>query len=413
MSKARTRSLRAGKNGQSCFKIATDRRQDSHGITDPVISGHPIHIRGNPVTMRIGIDGRALQDQPWGGVGHYTYQLLHALFSLDKENEYTVSYNARGVLTIPTFSAYPNVKINRTYLPNKLLNFSIKTFNRPLLDLGPIDLFFLPNPNFVALLPGVKLVAVAHDLSFEHFPEFLPLKSRLWHRAVNPRTLFNRADHIIAVSEHTKNDLMETYTIANEKVTTVYPGVKMQNAECRMQNAQPYILSLGALEPRKNIEGLIQAYELSEPHEQLVIAGLTTPYVKHLKKRIAKSPLRTKIALIENPTEEQKNDLYCRASLFVYPSFYEGFGFPPLEAMSAGVAVVASSASSVREVCNEAALLVNPWDSTEIAQGMKILLEDETLRTRYIEAGKKRVAQFRWDTSARKVLNIFKTLYPR
>ncbi len=364
--------------------------------------------------MNIGIDGRALQvrtsAEPWSGVGQYTHQLLHALFALDKTNQYTISYNARGTLAVPTFSEYPNVKINRTHLSNRLLNLSIKMFDRPLLDLGPLDLFFLPNPNFIALSQGIKLVAVAHDLSFEHFPDFLPLKSRLWHRAVNPRALFNRADHVIAVSEHTKGDLMETYGISDGTISVVYPGIRIQNAELRMQNNGSYILYVGALEPRKNIEGLIQAYELLEPRETLVLAGLTTPYVQHLKTRIAKSPLRGKITLIENPTEEAKAELYAGAHVFAYPSFYEGFGFPPLEAMASGIPVVASSASSVREVCGEAALLVNPWNSTEIAQGIKIMLEDETVRGRYIEAGTKCAKQFRWENSARKVLTLFKSL---
>ena len=398
--------------------------------------------------MHIGIDGRALQDQPRGGVGHYTHELLRALFTLDHENEYVVWYNGLGKIVAPDFREYPNVRIYKTRWPNKILNVSMWLFKwqffsplrlrgsktgrasagpggeeglrtshnapQPPLNLrggDRVDIFFLPNPNFIALPPGVKLVAVAHDLSFEHFPDLLPLKSRLWHRAVNPRALFNRADHIIAVSEHTKNDLIATYEIPATEVAVVHPGLTpITRYTPPATSYTPYMLYLGALEPRKNIAGLIQAYELLEPRETLMIAGLATPYVRHLKKRIAKSPFRTKITLIENPTEETKNALYAGASLFVYPSFYEGFGFPPLEAMAAGVPVVASSASSVREVCEDAALLVNPWNSAEIAQGIKIMLANETLRTRYIAAGKNRVRQFRWDTCARKVLNILHTL---
>lgn len=138
-----------------------------------------------------------------------------------------------------------------------------------------------------------------------------------------------------------------------------------------------------------------------------MIAGLSTPYVKKIKKLIAQSPARDKIVLKENPSEEGKQALYAGATLFVYPSFYEGFGFPPFEAMAHGVPVVASSASSVPEVCGEAALLVSPWKVEEIKEGMRILLEDEEMRRRYVEAGRARVQGFSWPRCAQQVRALF------
>ena len=366
--------------------------------------------------MKIGIDGRALQGAPRGGVGQYTYHLLHALFAIDHESEYVVWYNGAGRIDVPNFLQHQNVRVVRTHWPNKVLNAGMKVWGWPRLDSviltePRVDIFFLPNPNFIALSAGMKLVTVAHDLAFEHFPEHFSWQSRLWHAAVNPRALFQRADRVIAVSEHTKDDLVETYGIGREKVRVFYPGVKvMQNTECKMHNDGAYILYLGALEPRKNIVGILAAYKMLKPRERLVLAGLSTPYVKHLKKRIAQSKLSAQIALKENPSEAEKAVLYHGAKLFVYPSFYEGFGFPPLEAMSYGIPVVASSAASVPEVCGEAAVLVSPWKVEEIKEGMRVLLEDDAVRARYIAAGFVRVRKFSWEQCARQTLQMFSSL---
>jgi len=246
-----------------------------------------------------------------------------------------------------------------------------------------LDKFFMPNRNFVALHPRIKLAVVVHDLSFHHFPEFFSYKSRLVHWAINPRKLFTRADTIIAVSKYTKDDLVRTYGIAEEKIRVEYPAFTFKHASIETLKQgkgghDGYILYFGALEPRKNIEGIIAAYGLLCSEEKdvpnMVLAGRSTFYVKRIKKRIATSRWKNNIALIENPGENRKAELYAGARVFVYPSFYEGFGFPPLEAMSYGVPVVASSASSIPEVCGDSALLVNPWDVREIKEGMKFFL---------------------------------------
>ncbi|MBI4135274.1 glycosyltransferase family 4 protein [Candidatus Uhrbacteria bacterium] len=363
--------------------------------------------------MRIGIDGRALQDKPWSGVGQYTYNLLHALFGLDKENEYIIWYNAAGALEVPNFHEYPNVRIYRTNWPNKLLNLLMKFIPSVKCCVLRVtfDIFFMPNLNFIALPARTKLILTVHDLSFEHFPEHFSKHTRLVHKAVNPRALIKRASKVIAVSEHTKDDLIETYGIQLEKISVVYPGVhRMQNVKLKMQNERPYILYFGALEPRKNILGIIEAYERLKPRESLMLAGLSTPHVKQLKKRIAQSKLRDKIILVENPNEAEKAAIYAAATLFAYPSFYEGFGFPPLEAMSYGVPVVASSASAVPEICGKAALLVSPWKVEEIEEGMRILLEEDEAREKYIVAGFERIKYFSWEKSAQQTLEIFKSL---
>ena len=374
------------------------------------------------ITMRIGIDGRALQFRSWGGVRHYTLEFLQALFTIDHANEYHVFYNAWKKIEVPRFSEFPNVHVHYSRWPNKFFNLSIKLFHAPAFRPPDrlLDVLFVPNLNFVVCKMPTKLVAVVHDLSFEHFPEHFPWRFRLWHRTLNPRSLLQHADHIIAVSEHTKRDLMETYALSPERISVIYPGIAdirywrldigQQISNIKYPISEAYILYFGALEPRKNIEGLIGAYELLEEEmgqvPNLVIAGLTGAYTSRLKKRIRESQLRTRMYVKENPSEEEKATLYANASLFVYPSFYEGFGFPPLEAMARGVPVVASSASSVPEVCGQAALLVNPWNVSEIKTGMKILLEDSTMRQKYIASGRAHVHRFSWTRCAQHTLEI-------
>ncbi|KKU11970.1 MAG: Glycosyltransferase [Parcubacteria group bacterium GW2011_GWC2_45_7] len=366
-------------------------------------------------------------------MGLYTFNLLRAIFSLDKENEYHIFYNARRRLNAPEFKEYGNVAVHHFQWPNRFLNLSLRFLRRPkidklIFDEKRCDLFFMPNLNFAALSLDTKLVTVVHDLSFEHFPECFSYKTRLWHRLINPRALLYRADHIIAISEHTRDDLNETYQVSASKMTVVYPGLTIDpgdnaygddgavSASLRMIGSN-YILYFGALDARKNLESLVEAYELyatdvgnkgSLPN--LVLAGARGSATLRLKKQIAKSKLRDKIFLLENPSEEEKHYLYLRAALFVYPSFYEGFGFPPLEAYAHSVPAIVSSASSMPEVCGGAAFLVNPWNIVEIKEGMRIMLNDTALRKKYIEAGKKRLEQFSWQKCAQEVLQVFKKL---
>ena len=232
--------------------------------------------------MQIGIDGRSLQDQPWTGVGQYTYHLLRALFEMDRENEYVVWYNAAGKLDAPAFSEYPNVRVHRTRWPNKVMNVASKV-SGVRCQVSGVDLFFMPNLNFISIPKHTKLILTIHDLSFVHFPEHYSWKSRLWHCAVNPRALLKHADRVIAVSEHTKGDLVETYGIRHDKISVIYPGVGSLRCHSRgggnpqsqdscgspipvgddiLGNVQEgYILYFGALEPRKNIAGVIEAFE--------------------------------------------------------------------------------------------------------------------------------------------------------
>jgi len=378
--------------------------------------------------MNIGVDARSLLEKERSGVGEYTYQFLSALFSIDKKNNYFLFYNSWkkvGSDFLSEWKKFSNVHFCEFHWPNKLLNFCLKFLRWPKIDklIMPekkIDLFFIPNLNFVATSRDVIKIITVHDLSFELYPQFFSRKRRLWHRFVNPRKLIRSADKIISVSENTKKDLMELYKVASEKVKVVYSGVSgndnfsgVEVVKKKYNLPENFILFLGTLEPRKNIEGLIRAFELFKKNYQLPVTNFQLLIVgprgwlyKNILERMEKSPARADIKFINYINPEEKFAFYKLARLFVYPSFYEGFGFPPLEAATAGTPVIISTNSSLPEVMGEAALMVDPNNPAEMAKVMAGCLVDENMRATLIEKGKIQAEKFSWEDCARQFLSL-------
>jgi len=368
--------------------------------------------------MKIGIDIRSLQDKQKSGVGEYTFGLLAALFKIDRQNEYYPFSNARNIkqVDIPESNG-AKVSHKHFQYSNKYLNFKFKFFNKPKIDklLGvDLDAFIFPNINFYSLSQGIKKILVVHDLSYELYPSFYSPKSRLWHKMINAKKFCREADKIVAVSENTKNDIINVFNIPEEKVITIYPGIsdsmrpvtdraKLAEVKEKYNLPSKFILYLGTIEPRKNIRGLMQAFDILKtksdlPHK-LVIAGAKG----YKSEKILKKDY--KIQYIDYVVAEDKPALYTLADLFVYPSFYEGFGFPPLEALSCGTPVVASHAGSLGEVLGKAALLVNPHNASEIADGMINILQDEATKKIFIEQAHGVLEKYSWEQNARRWLD--------
>lgn len=388
--------------------------------------------------MRIGIDVRCLAAGRRTGVEEYTLNFLESLFKADKKNSYVLFFNSwRGMkVDLGWTKKYPNVALEKFRVPNKLLNFSFWYFNWPKIDkmIGGVDLFFMPNIIFGSISKKAKLIVTFHDLSFERYPETFSWKRRLWHAFVNPKKICQRADKIIAVSESTKNDIEALYAIPPEKIKVISSGVtesfriigrndeKLVAVKGKYVLPYKFILYIGTIEPRKNIVGIIRAYgqlrkfaeennneELSK--YKLVIAGERGWKDSEIFSEIRDANFAEDIKIINFVEDADKPFVYNLASLFVYPSFFEGFGFPPLEAMASGVPVIASNNSSLPEIVGEAGILIDPDKPDEIFRAMSEILMNKNLAEKLRKKGLKQAEKFSWKKSAKEFLKIIEGLY--
>lgn len=367
--------------------------------------------------MKIGIDVRCLMVNNYSGVSWYTYHLLQSIFELDTENDYILFYNNAKIFDWPKFK-YKNVKYVGFGYSNKLLNLTLLLFDKPHIDkmIGGVDIFFMPNINFSALSTNCQTVITVHDLSYLKFPQFLTLKSRFWHGIIMAKQIIERADLVIAVSMSTKNDLMTLLNIDESKIKVVYEGVdpKFQkiNNEVELNRVikkyklpPKFILYLGTLEPRKNIESIIEAFNQLSTDHYLVIGGGGGWKSQNIMKLAGKN---AKIKIIGYVDEIDKRGLYNLADLFVYPSYYEGFGLPPIEAMACGTPVIVGSNSSQSEVIKNGGLMVDPYNISEIVVAINSLLNNNELRYNYIARGFKISETYKWSKTAQETLDWFK-----
>ena len=389
--------------------------------------------------MNIGVDLRCLMTKNKTGVGEYTTELLSSVFDLDKTNQYFLFYNsAKDVTTLMPKWTGQNIHYVHTRWPNKLLNFCLLILKRPRLDkmaiencklkIVNLDAWFSPNLNFSVLSPKTNSILTVHDLSFEFFPEFFTPRQRLWHKIIGPKKQCEHANIILTPSENTKRDIVNYYKIDSNKIKVIYPGLssifyhlspifpeleeKKKQTKIKYNLPDNFILFLGTIEPRKNILGLIEAFEKSYsslplPYS-LVIAGAPGWNNKKIYERAATSPLKERIKFIGYVESEDKPALYASASLFVYPSFYEGFGFPALEALASGVPVITTNRSSLPEITGPSAYLVNARYPGQLSEAITKLLTDQNLRERQIKNGLVQAEKFKWKKAAGEFLEVIK-----
>ncbi|MEK7195029.1 MAG: glycosyltransferase family 1 protein [Patescibacteria group bacterium] len=370
--------------------------------------------------MTIGIDIRPLGSGRRSGVEEYIIRLLENLIPLDPTVNYKLFYSSysRPLPDFPWLRA-PNVSVFRFKIPNRLLFFGQRFLGIPKIDklLGGVDVFFSPHFLPVALSPGVKRVTTFHDLSFLRFPEFFPSSSRWWHRFINPIKAAKFSDRLIAVSDSTARDLEHFYSIDPVRVTKIYSGVGSDMARPEQHEISrfkydkvlpdKFILFLGTLEPRKNIIGLIRAFEMISRREtHLIIAGSPGWLYEDILKSVENSPAKDRIRLFGTIQEHERPLLYGSASVFAYPSFFEGFGFPPLEAMACGVPVIVSQNSSLPEVVGNSGILVNPYSISSISTALEQVLGDQSLAVDLSTSGQARAELFTWEKTAKETLRV-------
>jgi glycosyltransferase involved in cell wall biosynthesis len=344
--------------------------------------------------MRLAVDVRSLLDTEPGGVGAYTRALLDGLQRIPEMTAIPV-VTGRNISALPDHIRHQSV---RCALPNRLVNLGIATLRKPLLDrLVGTERYLLPGWNFLALEEKTHLTLVVHDLSFERNPYWYPRKQRIWHRAVEPRTLVARADQIIAVSRWTKQDVCSLYGTPEKKIVVIPPVVDWEMGEKSGPERIQTVLFFGTVEERKNPLSLLRAFELiadKYPETQLVFAGRLGFGASRLVRAAQKSPCRSRIQILGYVSPEKRQQLFCEATVFAYPSFYEGFGIPLLDAMRHGLPIVTSNRSAVPEVVGDTGILVDPYDVRQIADGLDAVLENERFAHALGERAGARAATF-------------------
>lgn len=370
--------------------------------------------------MNIAVDLRSLQSGSVSGVENYTRNILSSLLKQDSQNQYKLFLNRffRGEEELLQDLSFVNSKIIKTKYPNKLLNLGLMTGNINLEKLlGDFNWIFLPNLAQYRVGPNAKVAITVHDISPVLVPEFYDTKRRLWHFLLNYKKSLTRANVIFAVSEWTKNDLVKYFGLPEEKIKVIYPGIdlkvfnhslgteKLRETRNRLSLPGSFLLFLNTIEPRKNLTNLLKAFEkLKSPETYLVIAGKAGWKYKKIFKEIRKSEKTHKIIYLGYVEEADKPALIKLARALVYPSFYEGFGFQPLEAMAMGTPSLSSQVSAIPEVCGRASLGINPYNIDEIRRGLETVLYSEPVRADLITEGFKTVQKYNWQTAASQIL---------
>ncbi len=355
------------------------------------------------------------------GIGHYTYEIIRHLSSQHPADQFILCVDHRRACTFFRFDDNVTFNVIRPPARHPLLFLWWFEVGIPYAyKKNKADLLFSPD-GFLSLHRAVtKTLLVIHDLAYFHYPKHVG-PAMLWYYRVFTPKYIEKADHIIAVSRYTRDDLIKNFRSAKGKSTSIYNGLrylpgKRQFSHDISTSEKPYFLYYGSLHPRKNVEGLIKAFELfknqrdPDDNTKLVIVGRKAWKVKGLESAIVKHRFASDILLKGHISDEHLSGILKNCIALVYVSFFEGFGLPVLEAMANGVPVVTTRDSAMAEIGGSAAVLVDPEDPSNIAKGMRTIVEDSNLRKRCIEAGLARAHQFDWSKSAEKVWEIMQSI---
>lgn len=368
--------------------------------------------------MRIAIDLRSLLSGTVSGVENYTLNLTEALLEAGRSHSYLLFESGFSSAPIPEFH-YVNAELRYTRLPNKLINLGFMTGFMTLERFtGPVDWLFLPNPNQFKVRPETKVAVTVHDLSPVISPERYDAKRRFWHALLRYRRVFQRADVVFTVSDHTRFDVLRLFGLPETRVVTVYPGADhlqkisgltegfLRDVRNRYELPGIYALFLNTIEPRKNLPVLLKAFEQLPGDYSLVVAGrLGWKYRSQLKVLAGSSASHRIRFLGYIGSERDKAAIIKLARCLVYPSFYEGFGFQPLEAAWLQTPSVVSQVTALPEVAAGSALLVDPYSVASVQKGLRAMFEDAELRSRFVDRARENAKRFTWRRSAEQVLS--------
>ena len=364
--------------------------------------------------MRIGIDARKLHDF---GIGTYIRNLLRQLARLDRDTEFVVlarpaDCDALGSLGA-NFRAVPETAANYSVAEQIRIPFALRREG--------VTLFHAPHYVLPPLVTCRSVVTI-HDCIHLMFPQYLPSRAALTYARTSIALASRRATRVLTVSESSKRDILRFVDIPADKIDVIYNayderfGVEPREEDVervreRYQLQDAFVLYAGNVKPHKNLERLIDAFDLVRKrgleHLKLVLIGDEISKYAALRRAVHHHQLHKYVRFLGYLPEETLAVMYRLAGVFVFPSLYEGFGLPPLEAMASGTPVVTSNVSSLPEVAGDAAVLVDPYHPEAIADGIERVLCDEALRRDLRAKGLARAQQFSWEASARRVREIY------
>lgn len=375
--------------------------------------------------MTIAIDIRALS-QGVGGVAEYTRHIVRTLIQTEQEHTYilfTNSWKEIGLFGFPLTGPHHTTLVCR--YPNKLFHAAQLLFGRPYLDLlikkrvgVKPDIFFFPNIHFASLSKQTPVVLTVHDLSFLLHPELLSLKSYWWHRLIRPRKFIARMHHILAVSNCTKNDCIAVFGKTPDDVTVTYQDCDPMFREARVPVAKrKVIVMFGIDELRKNALAALEAFallvqrnDLARRHT-LILAGKGGYLSRRVSRRIRELGLSDCVVLSGPLSRDDQCALYSTASIVLYPSVYEGFGLPLIEAALSGATIISSARSSIGEVIQDGALLVDPCNVWDITYALEYVLSDDRDGIQSIQVAARSATQtFSWEKTAALTRTVFTTI---
>lgn len=363
--------------------------------------------------MRIGIDAR-LYGARNRGIGQYIEQLITHLEKIDQNNDYFI------FLKKENWSDFQpaNPRFQKVLADYHWYGFAEQIFFPFKIWRTKLDLMHFPHWNVPLFCPCPFIVTI-HDLILFEYPDrrasTLPLAlyqiKYLLHRFI-VKNAARRAQKIIAVSSYTKQQIIKYLDVLPEKIDVIYEGGGMAPTACPATAIAPlpYLLYVGSAYPHKNLERLILAFKeilKKNPQYSLILVGRNDFFCQKLKNFVEAMGLTEKIIFWGEAASPDLKNIYQFASLFVFPSYAEGFGFPPLEAMANAVPVVSSNVASLPEILSQAALYFNPYSLNDIIEKIQEALDNQELRTKLIQLGKQQIQKYSWTKCSQQTLAVY------
>jgi alpha-1,3-rhamnosyl/mannosyltransferase len=378
--------------------------------------------------MRLGLDGLPLLEIKTG-VGRYTYELVTALRRLSYDLELFYDYGkswSRDIVSIDVDEVH-SIPRKAAAALKKCLPVALKRHLRDKIHHlsyrhNKLDLYHATN--YIAPEYDLPLAVTVYDLSFIRYPEMHPASRHAW-LARGFHSTIRRARQIITISEFSKNEIVELLGVDPEKISISYPGVDSRFRPLHPDFLKPklkkwslkpaeYILSVGTLEPRKNLGNLFKAYDLLpngfKKKWPLVVVGMTGWKEKNIIKEMEILIRKGNLVPLGYLSDDQLATIYAGAKILVYPSLYEGFGMPPLEAMACGIPVISSNRASLPEVVGQAGVMVDPEDINAVSHAIESVLTDSQKHHTMSREGLRQAAKFTWQACAEKTFGVYQKI---